>query len=79
MSGKGVVVNAGDLPGQDAARCPVEVSLPAVALAKEGAAIRVQASHGKSYAGVTGTMERSRVMIGSRKTAKVGCSPLESI
>ena len=44
MSGKGVGVNAGDLPGQDAAGCPAEVR----------AAIRVQASHGKSCAGKTG-------------------------
>jgi len=57
MSGKGVGVNAGELPGQDAGRCPVEVR----------AAIRVQASHGKSYAGETGTMERSRVTTGGAK------------
>lgn len=47
MSGKGVVVNAGDLLGQDAERHPAEVR----------AAIVAQASHGKSNAGKSGTME----------------------
>jgi hypothetical protein len=44
MSGKGVVVNAGDLPGQDAAGRPAEVR----------AAIVAQASHGESNAGKSG-------------------------
>jgi len=44
MSGKGVGVNAGDLPGQDAARHPAEVR----------AAIVAQASHGKTNAGKSG-------------------------
>jgi len=44
MSGKGVGVNAGELPGQDAERHPAEVR----------AAIRAQASHGKSNAGKSG-------------------------
>lgn len=58
MSGKGDDVNAGDLPGQDAARHPAEVR----------AAIVAQASHGKTNAGKrSGTMERSWVMTGGAK------------
>ncbi len=57
MSGKGVGVNAGDLPGQDAARHPAEVR----------AAIVAQASRGKTSAGKTGTAERSRVTTGGAK------------
>ena len=57
MSGKGVGVNAGDLPGQEAARRPAEVR----------AAIVAQASRGKTRAGTTGTAERSRVTAGGAK------------
>ena len=59
MSGKGVGVNAGDLPGQEAARHPVEVR----------AAIVVQASRG-TVAGTTGTAERSRVTTGGAKDGR---------
>ena len=57
MSGKGVAVNVGDLSGQDVARHPAGVR----------AAIVVQASHRKTKAGKSGTVERSRVMIGGVK------------
>jgi hypothetical protein len=50
MSGKGVVVNTGELPGQDAARHPAAVR----------AAVRAQASRGKAKAGKSGHAARRR-------------------
>ena len=55
-----LVVNAGDLPGRDAARHPAGVR----------AAIVAQASHGKTKAGKSGTVERSRVTTGGAKDGR---------
>lgn len=58
-SGKGCVVNAGDLPGQEARET--------VHPAGVRAAIVVQASRGKTKDGKTVTAERTRVMTGGAK------------
>ena len=50
-------MNAGELPGKEAARFPAEVR----------AAIVAQASRGENKSGETGTTERSRVMTGGAK------------